>query len=151
MLLSGLWHGASLNFIFWGAFHALALSIERILNKISIPIKLNKANPISWAITMLQVLIGWVFFRATTVGQINHILQNMFTLNIDLSFVQLYKDAAIFIGLAIIFEGGYFFIRQVQLNRIKQFWYLEIVFYALLLTGIIFFRGPEMEFIYFQF
>ena len=60
-LISGLWHGASWNFVIWGAFHGLFLVADRI-------ILLKFFNFIgkvpSIIITFLISLIGWVFFRA---------------------------------------------------------------------------------------
>ena len=59
-LVSGLWHGASWNFVLWGAFHGLFLILDRlflldILKKIGgIP---------SIIITFFIVVLGWVLFR----------------------------------------------------------------------------------------
>lgn len=59
-LLSGLWHGASWNFVIWGAYHGFWLVLERIgLGKIY-----DKMGKIpSVIITFLIVTIGWVIFR----------------------------------------------------------------------------------------
>lgn len=58
-VISGLWHGASWNFVIWGAFHGFFLVIERLfLGKI-----LSKIGMIpSMMYTFLVVMIGWVFF-----------------------------------------------------------------------------------------
>ena len=64
-VLSGLWHGSSLTFLVWGAYHGLFIiieklpPIEKILNKI--PKLLRHIG------TMLVVLIGWVFFRSPNI------------------------------------------------------------------------------------
>jgi alginate O-acetyltransferase complex protein AlgI len=59
-LASGLWHGASWNFIFWGAYHGFFLVAERgIWGKINE--KIGKFPRV--LITFLIVMIGWVFFR----------------------------------------------------------------------------------------
>lgn len=63
-IISGFWHGASWNFIFWGAYHGTLVCIEKkyILNKnIRIP------RIISFLITQLIIIIGWVFFRADNI------------------------------------------------------------------------------------
>ena len=60
-LTTGLWHGASWNFIVWGLFHGLFLIIERIGFK-SILDKLPKF--IRHTYTLLIVIIGWVFFKS---------------------------------------------------------------------------------------
>ena len=72
MLLGGLWHGASWNFVIWGALHGGALAIHKAWSSVDpIPESL-KANPIfrtAWSlcsrcVTLGVVLCGWVFFRA---------------------------------------------------------------------------------------
>jgi alginate O-acetyltransferase complex protein AlgI len=60
--VTGMWHGASWNFIAWGMWNGLFLIIERILKKKDINIKLPKF--IKWIYTMLIVMIGWVMFRS---------------------------------------------------------------------------------------
>jgi len=59
-LMSGLWHGASWNFVLWGAYHGLFLVLERgfLLKFYS---KIGKLP--STIITFIIVVIGWVFFR----------------------------------------------------------------------------------------
>ena len=61
--LCGLWHGASWTFVGWGLFHGLFLVIERRgLGRWLAA----RAAPLGHAYTLLVVMIGWVFFRATT-------------------------------------------------------------------------------------
>jgi len=62
MLLGGLWHGASWNFLIWGAIHGGYLAFERSLGKESIYRKLPKIGQL--LITFFIVVIAWVFFRA---------------------------------------------------------------------------------------
>jgi alginate O-acetyltransferase complex protein AlgI len=59
-LISGLWHGASWNFILWGAFHGCFLVLERMFLG-----KWLKAIPgvFSVGFTFLVVVMGWVLFR----------------------------------------------------------------------------------------
>ncbi len=59
-LLSGLWHGASWNFVLWGAWHGLFLVVERLFL-----LKLTKyIGKIPRVIlTMFIVVLGWVLFR----------------------------------------------------------------------------------------
>jgi alginate O-acetyltransferase complex protein AlgI len=61
-LLTGFWHGASWNFVFWGLWNFIFLLIEKILLKKKKPHGFFKI--MMWAGTMLVVLLGWVFFRA---------------------------------------------------------------------------------------
>jgi alginate O-acetyltransferase complex protein AlgI len=59
-LLSGLWHGATWSFIFWGAYHGLFLVLERLFLLKWLG-KLPKLVQV--AFTFVVVLFGWVFFR----------------------------------------------------------------------------------------
>jgi len=77
-LVTGLWHGASFNFIVWGLWHGLFLIIERAFK---IKTVVNKALvPLRWALTMLVVVIGWVFFRSEGLGEALEYLGVMFGL-----------------------------------------------------------------------
>lgn len=59
-LISGLWHGASWNFVAWGAYHGLFLVIERLFLKGI----LKKIGPwASWAYCFIISVLGWVIFK----------------------------------------------------------------------------------------
>lgn len=77
MLLGGLWHGANWTFVIWGGYHGLLLSVERMLGwggggRLVIPRRL---------LTFLLVMVGWVFFRASTVSEALGVLSGMAGLN----------------------------------------------------------------------
>ena len=57
--VTGLWHGASWNFIAWGLYYALLLMLEKFFLG-----KILKAIPkfFSWAYTFFMTMIGWSFF-----------------------------------------------------------------------------------------
>lgn len=63
--LTGLWHGASWNFVGWGLYHGFFIIIERLgFGKI-----LKKSKVLATIYTALVFIIGWVFFRVTSVRQ----------------------------------------------------------------------------------
>ncbi|ALZ82814.1 hypothetical protein APT59_00820 [Pseudomonas oryzihabitans] len=67
MLLGGLWHGASWNFIIWGGIHGVALAVNRYFGQLDSNIymvAIFKNKLIAWALTMVVVFVAWVFFRA---------------------------------------------------------------------------------------
>ena len=76
MLLGGLWHGASWNFLIWGGIHGGYLAFERAQGKESIYHKLPALLQI--VITFFIVLIAWVFFRAETLPDAAQYLKCMF-------------------------------------------------------------------------
>jgi alginate O-acetyltransferase complex protein AlgI len=78
MLLGGLWHGASWNFLIWGAIHGGYLAFERALGKESIYNRLPRNLQVF--ITFFIVLIAWVFFRADTLPDATRYLASMFGL-----------------------------------------------------------------------
>ena len=61
MLLGGLWHGANITYVIWGAWHGMWLAIERAFGVDAAP---RRINPLKWAFTFLLVVVGWVIFRA---------------------------------------------------------------------------------------
>jgi len=71
MLLCGLWHGASWNFVFWGGLHGISLAIHRAWMAWDPLISLNNRPgfQLLWTLfsrflTLGVVLVGWLFFRA---------------------------------------------------------------------------------------
>ncbi|MCP5042399.1 MAG: MBOAT family protein, partial [bacterium] len=80
MLLGGLWHGASWNFVVWGGLHGFYLIAERLLRGffagarwvVGIPFQL-----IAGALTFLLVTITWVFFRAETLSDSWRLVRTM--------------------------------------------------------------------------
>jgi alginate O-acetyltransferase complex protein AlgI len=62
-LLSGLWHGASWNFVIWGCFHGVILVADR-----AFWLRWQQVLPrfMNVALTLFLVCIGWVFFRCDT-------------------------------------------------------------------------------------
>jgi alginate O-acetyltransferase complex protein AlgI len=82
MGLGGLWHGASWTFLLWGLLHGMYLAINhgwQTLIPVGSRLRTNLLyTPISWGVTMVAVMIGWVFFRAATVGGAFTIVGAMF-------------------------------------------------------------------------
>ena len=71
--LTGLWHGAGYNFIFWGLFHGAFLVLERALYGK----KLEQRKIIGWIYTMVIVNTGWIFFRVTDMRQAMEVVKRL--------------------------------------------------------------------------
>jgi alginate O-acetyltransferase complex protein AlgI len=90
-LISGFWHGASWNFVFWGACHGIFVVITRAFKSF-----FDKLHPaFNWLITFIFVNIMWVFFRAETFGQAITLLKALFSWNFNLDplFMEMFRLA----------------------------------------------------------
>jgi alginate O-acetyltransferase complex protein AlgI len=100
-LLSGLWHGASWNFIIWGGYHGFFLVMERLfLGRIY-----ERIGRIpSTFITFLVAILGWVVFRAETLPEAVHYYLALlnFGQGLNINFVSL--EFKVTVGLALVFS-----------------------------------------------
>ena len=74
-LLTGLWHGANWNFIFWGVYHGLLVMLDRFLLKDrwkALP------SPLRIFLTTLAAFFGWVMFFSPSMGAALHWYGQMF-------------------------------------------------------------------------
>jgi len=84
MLLGGLWHGASWNFVVWGGLHGLYLGVHKVfLGQGKIADRFHYTGPGSlvrylgtMALTNVLVLFTWLFFRATDFGTAAYFLDS---------------------------------------------------------------------------
>jgi alginate O-acetyltransferase complex protein AlgI len=71
MLLGGLWHGASWNFVIWGGLHGVALALTRMWQRRFPASPDGGADawaPLQVFLTFQYVCFAWIFFRAPTFG-----------------------------------------------------------------------------------
>jgi len=66
-LASGLWHGASWNFVLWGIYNGFFLTLDRMF---LLRMLERMGAFFATAVTLLIVMLGWVIFRSTSIGQI---------------------------------------------------------------------------------
>ena len=84
MVIGGLWHGASWLFVLWGAWHGLMLVLHKIYRKLiptqeSDGIKAHLLHVANVILTFHIVAIGWVFFRADSLGVVGEMATQIFT------------------------------------------------------------------------
>jgi alginate O-acetyltransferase complex protein AlgI len=100
MVLGGLWHGANWTFLAWGAWHGVWLAAERALGW-------NKASSTAALVrTLLVVLVGWVAFRAHSMGEAFDVYGGMlgfhgFAIPLDIA-VQITQESLILFVLAMV-------------------------------------------------
>ena len=82
---TGLWHGASWNFVIWGMIHGVAIVIEDLVGKLTGKDRrmdsgrITAGSAVGWIYTMLIVVLAFVLFRADTLGGGVLMIRVMFT------------------------------------------------------------------------
>lgn len=156
-LISGLWHGASWNFVIWGAFHGSFLILDRLFLKTL----LEKIGTVpSVAFTFLVVVIGWVFFSIEDLNGAWTYLGHMFYFN-GWELVELSRETVAVLVLSVIISfvcltkfGRYLqnvIYNEANVHLLRQVTYLLIagVLFTFSLSSI---TGEGFNpFIYFRF
>jgi D-alanyl-lipoteichoic acid acyltransferase DltB (MBOAT superfamily) len=154
-LLSGLWHGANWTFVLWGVYHALLflpflLLGRKMAKDSSVP---SFADVPSIMLTFLLVVVGWVFFRADSIGAaFGYLWQTATTaVNGEWGTVHAGKVAILWCILLITVE----WLQRDKCHALQ--WpprcpaCVRWTTYYLLVLAIVFFHGEDQVFIYFQF
>lgn len=156
MVISGLWHGADFTFLIWGAMHAVALAVERVSGP-----HFRRVMPfhrirsfLSWAMIMLVVLIGWVFFRSAHLGQAVEVIGHLFAFEWVSTGYGHFHNSLFYLLLAMLIESAMAISAQRPMRWVRftfrhPLWHAASL--AIMAVACIFMRGPESEFIYFQF
>ena len=78
MVLGGIWHGAGITFVIWGAWQGAGLVVNRWWTQ-NVRTRGVPGLPVAlaWAATFLFALVGWVFFRATSLTDALTYLKHM--------------------------------------------------------------------------
>jgi alginate O-acetyltransferase complex protein AlgI len=99
-LISGLWHGASWNFVLWGAFHGVFLILDRLfLLKV-----LEKIGRVPAAIfTFFVVAMAWVLFRLEEWSMAKQYFIQLFDFN-DFKNIELNNSFYFMLLLALVFS-----------------------------------------------
>lgn len=79
-LCTGIWHGANVTFLFWGAYHGIFITAETLLSKQKKVFCQGKIwKFLSHVYTLMVVCVGFVFFRADTLTAGMYWVKEMFT------------------------------------------------------------------------
>ena len=163
MVLGGLWHGASLRFIIWGAIHGVSLAVHKMLMAFSplfkaqgMDMKSSVWRVLGIVLTFHLVCVGWVFFRAEDMETVKDIFSQIFTsfnLSVLPEFIVGYKGVILLmiVGYTLHFLPDRF---ETQAKR----WATELpmALQALVIALLIWLvmqvkSGDIQPFIYFQF
>ena len=154
-ILSGFWHGASWNFVIWGALHGLfqlmGLTLNRIFPNLAADERKSAGGVWMYRLfTFLLVTIAWVFFRIPKFGDIQiyfrQLVQGTFSDPISLAF-----NANELLFSILLIVGLYLFDLKrdkIKVDSVQLFWPIMVG-----LAFLIYFFGVFnlKQFIYFQF
>lgn len=169
-VIGGVWHGAGWNFLIWGILHGVAMIAHRVCVLLSIRLP----TLVSWAMTMLLVMISWVFFRATSFSVATRNLKSMFPSELlhPSGFLHAFSEqwvrlisapqdliphltATPFRFLLLVFSALFFALALPNSNILTQkiFRYQRIsaIYAAVVFTASLLLLERESEFLYFQF
>jgi D-alanyl-lipoteichoic acid acyltransferase DltB (MBOAT superfamily) len=144
MAVSGLWHGAAWNFIFWGCIHGVIHSAGKFFKKI----KFMAAAPVWFKRIFVFIIIvfTWIFFRSSNIFDGFIFVERIFSTNLILPQIPIYM--ALLILLSYIFQWlkEYKKIEFIENRYFKIIASCFMIIYLLLLVS-----NGQGEFIYFQF
>ncbi|MGD9020833.1 MAG: MBOAT family protein [Lysobacterales bacterium] len=148
MLLGGLWHGASWNFVIWGGLHGLYLALERVLRRW---FRFRLPAAVHWLITFHLVCFAWIFFRAEDFATSRLIASKIFRLASEplLAGVELYQVALLALLLAAHWVGNRYRLREKLYTARPVAW--GALSACLLLSLLVWAPTESAPFIYFQF
>ena len=162
-VISGLWHGAAITFIIWGAIHGIIIVIEKALSKTPLQANRKRILPAVFfgLFTFVIVCFAWIFFRANSFSDSVYIVNHLF------DFVPDYKNyynlglpkhefilAIVVIGLLLIFDAVHRRYNSLRLlnktNLFVRCAVYTVIIYSIVIFGI-YGNDSVSEFIYFQF
>ena len=152
-LLTGTRHGASWNFIFWGAYHGFF----QILERLGLERLLKKTKVLKYLYAFLVVVVGWVFFRVEDMTTALQVVARMFMpWRYSLSLNSLIGNQVYLIAILAILGCGILQAFFHRYKRVEQFWKnspWELIFCTcvLLLSFMSLASNTYNPFIYFRF
>ena len=155
-LLSGLWHGASWNFVLWGGYWGVLIIIENIISRIVVHfnIKTSRTLPLlglkygSILITFFLALAGWVIFRIESISRLEDFYE---AARRGVSWQQYEFGSYLLIYLAIYASPMIFEHISKPKTVFWRDWGVHIVNAILILTIILLKSPLQNDFIYFAF
>lgn len=152
--IMGFWHGANWTFVVWGLYHAALIAAYRGLSVHSAKLPINVRNWGGWAITLPLAMLGWIPFRAQTVGDTFDMFAKLVS---PQEYLYLGMRENTYLVAAIIFMSmllAYLFHERVHqwlgarpLSRFTA----ETTLMGVVVASVFVFLRPISQFIYFQF
>ncbi|SFL01408.1 alginate O-acetyltransferase complex protein AlgI [Lachnospiraceae bacterium KH1T2] len=124
--ITGFWHGADWNFIFWGMYYFVILSIERLFFKKI----LDRSKVLSRIYTLVVVMSGWVLFAAESLTKAFEYLGRMFTWHSGNDYIEYIQTYWFILIPSIVFATPVFTKYYLtHKNRVPVLIFLIVVFW----------------------
>ena len=156
MLLGGLWHGAALRFVIWGALHGAMLAIEKFFKSV-VTVPQNKLTKfVGVVLTFHFVCFCWIFFRADNMEVVASVLSQIVTAFHPEIIGEFINGYTMVFGLMIL--GFILHFMPVKIEKITENavvsspFPLKVLYLSLIIFLVIQIKSSEIQpFIYFQF
>lgn len=144
--LTGLWHGASYNFLLWGLFFFLLISIE----KLGLINFLNKHRVFSHIYTIVLLLIGWTLFAITDFNGICEYLSKLFLYSNGEEWIYYLRNYGVSLIIAIIFSLPLVSMFYKKIDNFK--WIKTIILMGIFIISVAYLVDATYNpFLYFRF
>ena len=156
MVLGGLWHGASWNFVIWGFYQGFLLMVHRAFSKIKIIDKIFIfKGTLALIITQYFVFMGWLIFRIRDTSSLWYSIKKFVLIDFSLSRLDILTMNKLALVLILVFLYAHYlsyksgnYIERIRSVDLK-YWFIYVAIVVLLL--LLFAPSKTAEFIYFQF
>jgi len=166
MFISGLWHGAGLQFIVWGVLHGIGTILTHLFDdyivtwyfnlsrklRLKIESFLPFIQAIGWLITYLYINFCWIFFNSSNIENAKTFIYGIFDSSItQIKILDIRLVIIIIFVLLINFKGEY--LREKFIKTLNSLPFIAKIVIVSILIYIIISLGPETmpPFIYFNF
>ena len=161
-IIMGLWHGANWTFAVWGLWHAALITIHRVLARLSF---VKAPKPVTWALTLPFVMLGWIPFRANDLDQTLSMWSRLLSLEYWLKpsssggnfpfWMSLHRDSyyfavAVLMGILTTWLVRTYVVPKLDKER-TAYQVASAILIAVLAPIVYAFLRPTAQFIYFQF
>ena len=162
MVLGGLWHGAAVRFILWGALHGVALAVHKLWLEVVPGSKaLGKdMNPVmrvlGWFLTFNIVCLGWLLFRAEDMQTVHLMLYQIFHSFSPQIIPQVIEGYKVVFGFIVLGYMMHFMPEKIDQDMVRKvgsasFWWQVAMIVAVVWCVMQIKSSDIQPFIYFQF
>ena len=161
MLLGGLWHGASWNFVIWGGLHGLYLAVHKWMlgdRKVVMRPPVHGASDAASLLakgiaTYLLVLLTWLFFRAQTFDDVVTFFSRVIAWEGSAFALRFVKIAGAYLAMTLLLDAAEYvtkshaFVLKIKSKPVRY----GILAPLFIIVLMFMFQSEPLPFIYFQF